>query len=300
MAKKSAKSKGYRRQHAKKPYLTKRDIAILCVLVVAVIVAAALLFSYDDGALKVTDGRIAEVGENWLIVNGSNTAGRARYFKVGEIGELDGYARVNAPLSDANVPQYVFTPQEEADGVASVSVTTSHAGAKQLADYVVKTMSAVSGANLSEVAEAEANGQGYFYYTSVIEPPAEETPAEGEEASADEAPAEAEAPAEGAEASEPGDSEEVPAEDEAPAEEEAPVEEAEPGAEAAADDEAEPAVDAPAYTTTLNAYADCTHDSCVAIEVRATADSREALPDEAALKAVAEQTLAAITLEQGK
>ena len=58
MAKKSAKSKGFRKSVEKKPYLSKKDIIILCVVLVAVAIGAILLFTYDDGALKVKDGKI--------------------------------------------------------------------------------------------------------------------------------------------------------------------------------------------------------------------------------------------------
>ena len=79
MAKKSAKSKGYRKTVSKKPYLSKRDIGILCVLFVIIAVAAILLFSYDDGALKLADGKLTgidvagktgsagEVYDRWFI-----------------------------------------------------------------------------------------------------------------------------------------------------------------------------------------------------------------------------------------
>ena len=109
MARKSAKSKGYRKQAAKKPYLSKRDIAILCVLIVAVAIGAILLFRYDDGALKVKDGAVVTEGDNWLIVNGSNTRGGQRYYKLGEVGELEGYERKAEPtLANANVTEYVW------------------------------------------------------------------------------------------------------------------------------------------------------------------------------------------------
>ena len=93
MAKKSAVSKGYRKQAAKKPYLSKRDIAIVCVIVALVAVGAFFLFRYDDGALKVKDGAVVTEGDNWLIANGSNARGGARYYRLGEIGEIDGCSR---------------------------------------------------------------------------------------------------------------------------------------------------------------------------------------------------------------
>ena len=127
MAKKSAKSKGYRRQTAKKPYLSKRDIAILCGIVAVLAVAAFFLFRYDDGALKVKDGAVVTEGDNWLIANGSNMRGGARYYKLGEIGEIDGYSRQKGALSsDANIPEYTFTPAGEDAGDVRLTVPCGH------------------------------------------------------------------------------------------------------------------------------------------------------------------------------
>ena len=78
MAKKSAKSKGFRRQTARKPYLSKKEIIALCVIAAALIVGAILLFRYDDGALKVQDGAVVADGDNWLIVNGAAARGPPR------------------------------------------------------------------------------------------------------------------------------------------------------------------------------------------------------------------------------
>ena len=117
MARKSAKSKGYRKQAAKKPYLSKRDIAILCVLIVAVAIGAILLFRYDDGALKLKDGTVVTEGDNWLIVDGSNARGRSRYFKLGEMGEIEGYSRETTPLAvDANIVIYERIREELISG----------------------------------------------------------------------------------------------------------------------------------------------------------------------------------------
>ena len=135
MAKKSAVSKGYRKQAAKKPYLSKKDIAIVCVIVALVAVGAFFLFRYDDGALKVQDGAVVTEGDNWLIANGSNMQGGRRYYKLGEIGEIDGYAREKGALSsDGNIPEYSFTPAGEG-GDVTVTVTCGHGSAEAMADY---------------------------------------------------------------------------------------------------------------------------------------------------------------------
>lgn len=196
MAKKSAISKGYRKQTAKKPYLSKRDIIILCVLVAAVAIGAILLFRYDDGALKVKDGKVVADGENWLIVNGSNARGRARYYKLGEMGEIAGYGReARGSSADANVPEYVFTPEGEGP---TITVTCSHVGAEALAKYSTTVLSNVEGTDVGEVQSTEFNGRTvtYFPYTGEYIPESEqEADAEADEAA--EAPAEGESEAEG-------------------------------------------------------------------------------------------------------
>ena len=83
MAKKSAKSKGYRRQSAKKPYLSKRDIALLCALIVAIAVGAFFLFRYDDGAVKVQDGAVVtEANHNGGALGGLTTGMPLRFRTV--------------------------------------------------------------------------------------------------------------------------------------------------------------------------------------------------------------------------
>ena len=171
MAKKSAVSKGFRKQTGKKPYLSKRDIILLCVLVAALAVASILLFRYDDGALKVQDGKVATDGDNWLIVNGSNTRGGARYFKLGEVGALEGYDRATeAVLSDENLPDYVFTAQAEDAPIQKITVSTSHASAQALSRYTAGTLSELKGTEVSDVQSAQMGGREVQYFTYTAAP----------------------------------------------------------------------------------------------------------------------------------
>ena len=125
MAKKTAKSKGYRKVAQKKPYLSKKDIVILCVLLVVLAVGAVLLFTYDDGALKVKDGKIVDPGENWLIVNGNLKGGR-RYFKLGEVGEIDGYTMEPEPFAnDDNLHQFNYKPEAEDSAITKITLSSS-------------------------------------------------------------------------------------------------------------------------------------------------------------------------------
>ena len=165
MAKKSAKSKGYRKQSAKKPYLSKRDIALLCALVVAIAVGAFFLFRYDDGALKVQDGAVVTGGDNWVIANGSNTRGAARYYKLGEIGELDGYTLEAKPMeSDPNLTEFVYTNDDAEAPVKTVTVTTSHAAAKAMAAYAATMIGGADGAEVGDVQTEELGGATVHYF----------------------------------------------------------------------------------------------------------------------------------------
>lgn len=272
MAKKSAKSKGYRRQSVKKPYLSKKEILILCLVVLVVGIGAILLFRYDDGALKVQDGAVVTEGDNWLIVNGSNVRGRARYFKLGEIGEIDGTSREKrAMVTDINLPEYVFTPQDTADGVTDIRVACGHSSAAGMAQYTMNTMTALEGEmEIGELQTAEIAGHNvqYYYYTNHARP-AEETaeaqPVEG----ADEAAAEAQV--------------------------------AEDTDEAA--DEAQPAEDADgqaagSYTRSIAAYIDAAHASCIVLNAEGSAETAEACPTDEALMDALTRAVSAVTLEQ--
>lgn len=279
MAKKSAKSKGFRKQQAKKPYLTRREIVVVCVLAVLVIAAAILAATYNDGALKLKNGKVVDAGENWLIVNGSTARGRSRYFKVGEVGEIDGYTRENNPLADVNVPQYVYTPDAEDAPINSLSITSSHNPAQALAEYMTKAMATVTGTEVSEIATAAAGGVDYVYCTSVTDVAAASAALE-QSAEALEEAVEADAPEEEGAGEAP---------DEAGSADEA---------EAAGADEAEAAT--PNFTETFSAFVDCAHDSCVVVDIHASAATREALPDDEAMKAIVEQAVATVALEPAK
>ena len=166
MAKKSAKSKGYRKQTAKKPYLSKRDIAILCGIVAVLAVAAFFLFRYDDGALKVNDGAVVTEGDNWLIANGSNVRGGARYYKLGEIGEIAGYSRQKGALtSDGNIPEYTFTPADEDAGDVRLTVTCGHGSAEAMAKYTRSLMENTESVTAGEVQSGQLGGRDARWYS---------------------------------------------------------------------------------------------------------------------------------------
>ena len=177
MAKKSAASKGYRKQNAKKPFLTKKEIVILCVIAAVVIAGFVLLLNYDDGALKVVDGKAAIGGENWLVTNGAAAQNGARFFKVGEVGDIAGYSRASQNgLYGENTPEYVYTPEDEASPVEHITVSTYPAKAERLAEYYAELLPGYADVTniVSDIQNGEAGGTPYTYYIYTTEPAADE------------------------------------------------------------------------------------------------------------------------------
>ena len=189
MAKKSAKSKGYRKAATKKPFLSKRDIKLVCVVVAILAVCVALLVSYDDGALKVQDGKIADVGENWLIVNGSTGGGR-RYYKLGEAGEIEGFTRAAEPMvRDDNLYILRYTPENENAPVESITMSTSGASADRSAEYYHGRMTSLKPGDIRTGKAGDTDYTCFIYQTSrqADEEAAASEPAEGAEAEVSEA-----------------------------------------------------------------------------------------------------------------
>ena len=124
-AKTSARSKGYRKTVQKKPFLTKKEIIAL-VAIVAAIALAILLFNllYDDGSLDMVDGVVqTENFENSVIAQ-ARIGDETKYFKVAEVGELEGYTREREENSaDANLATFVYTPEDETSPIDYIRVS---------------------------------------------------------------------------------------------------------------------------------------------------------------------------------
>lgn len=186
MAKKSAKSKGYRKTIKKKPFLTKKEIIEL-IVVLAVLALAVILFNvfYDDGFVKnVQEGEIATYASTEL---------RDRYKKVGDIGTIEGYTLQERDASASPLAVYTFMPDEACE-VSSVSVNGSFMNA---ADLVATTQAYMQSAQVefSEVLNTTIQDYDAFVYSysySEYDPELDAEAAEAtEEAAAEEATEEA-------------------------------------------------------------------------------------------------------------
>lgn len=265
MAKKSAKSKGYRKSAAKKPYLTRRDVVILCAVIVVVAVGAILLFSYDDGALKLVDGKVAEAGENWVIVNGAASRGGRRYYKLAEAGALEGYEIKSEPgASDENIREVQYVPTDADNPVRSIGLNATAAKSERVASYY-QSLASTLGAG--EVTEAKAGDvpYRYFIYDSAT--------------ALDSLTAQAEAAAQGeADAAQPGD-------------------EAQATADGAADPADAEAAEEPLFARYMHAYIDAPHGATIGVNVTVEAPTEADALSEEDLKTIVAQAIGAIRLE---
>lgn len=236
MAKKSAMSKGYRKTVKKKPFLTKKEIIEL-IVILAVILLGVVLFNifYDDGFIKENEVQTGDV------VSYASSNLRDRYMKIAEIRELEGFTLAERGEDSTVISAYTFNSDDNQDNIESIAVNGSFVSAQSLVDTTMAYMSGLTeDSNVTAVQETTI--QGYdalvFAYTygeydedygveATEEAPAEETAEAAEEAPAEEAaeaveeePAEeaAEATEEAAEAAE-----EEPAEETAEAAEEEPA-----------------------------------------------------------------------------
>lgn len=215
MAKQSAKSKGYRKTVKKKPFLTKKEIIEL-IVIVAVIVLGVVLFNlfYDDGFIGESDLQPGDV------VAFASREARSRFAKVGVANELDGFTRSDPDFSVNPTSPYVFTPDADTDHIDSIHVNGSYVPASQLAESSATQMASLADSLEATPAQAiDVQGHDAYvysytmdYYQAPEEEAAEEEPAEEEEAPAEEeeAPAEEEAAAEEEATAEEGSDEEQP------------------------------------------------------------------------------------------
>ena len=155
MAKKSAKSKGYRKTIKQKPFLTKKEIIEL-IVILAVIVLGVILFNlfYDDGFVKENKLQSGDV------VSYASGELRDRYFKVADIGEIEGFTLAERGEDEAPISAYVFTPDAEVDNIDSISVNGSFVNAQTLVDTTLGYMTSLTD-NSSVSNTLEASIQGY-------------------------------------------------------------------------------------------------------------------------------------------
>ena len=169
-AKTSARSKGYRKTVQKKPFLTKKEIIAL-VAIVAVIALAILLFNllYDDGSLDVVDGVVqTENFDNSVIVQ-DHIGDETKYFKVAEVGELEGYTREREENSaNANLATFVYTPEDVTSPIDYIRISSGSYPPDELIARSVYNY-AMNGRPIDTQGSLELDGRDVAYLISTAE-----------------------------------------------------------------------------------------------------------------------------------
>lgn len=267
MAKKSARAKGYRKFHQETKGYTPQEkkIMIIGFIVIAVVLIAVLVlpdFIESFSLLKVKDGVVQDVGDNWLICN-TGTSSKDKYRKMGEItGEIEGYELVETVpgIADENCVYYVYEPTAADAPIQTLNIQPGNGEASELAETFRSQMSRFGEVLYMSEAVEEEEINGMKTYAVVMQYRSENY----EEAIAE---AEAEADAEAA-GEEPAETEEA---------------------------EKEVVYD---YTQSVVLYIDTNVDGkCILLNAMNAGDSEDAFQDVDAMRDVLRQAATAITLE---
>ena len=317
MSKTSARSKGYRKTKQPKKGYTPQEIrtmiigfAVIIVVVIGVLVVPDFIESFH--LLKVKDGVVQGVEDNWLICN-TGTSSHKKYRKLAETEPVEGYelSSIEDGYTDANLRYITYAPADDIGVAEKLIVQPGNGAAAELVSAYQTQISRFGELlYLSDIEESTVNDTNV--YSLIVEyrtqdyseqVAAEEAEAEAEAAAEDEAPveetaAEEEAPAEDAAAAEDeAPAEETAAEEEAPAEEAAADTEEEAPAEETADDAEEEITYE--YTQSVVLYIESPIDGkCVVINAMNNGADESAFGDrDAMLKLVLEQA-ACVTIEK--
>jgi len=138
MAKKSARSKGYRKYHQETKGYTPQEKKIMAIgfAVIAIVLICVLWvpdFIESFSLLKVKDGVVQDVGDNWLLAN-VGTSSEDKYRKMAEVGAIEGYelSSTEDGIMDENLRYYVYTPVSEDAPAQTLNIQSGNGEASEL------------------------------------------------------------------------------------------------------------------------------------------------------------------------
>ena len=172
-AKKDYKPQGFTKQE----WIT---IGIVVAVIAVLIAGSFLLRGFFDGSLRVSDGKV-QAEENWIVVN-TGTSSSPKYYKLGTVSPVDGYAMAREALTgDDNVPTFVFKPEGESPA-EDVTMMAAKGGAEEMASKVLANYASyLQNAVPGEVAQKTLGGRtGWSFscdYEDTSAAAAEATPA---------------------------------------------------------------------------------------------------------------------------
>lgn len=152
MAKKSAASKGYRRTQKAKPFLTKKELIALAIII-GVILLGVLAYNifYDDGFVAPREIRSGD------IISRANTSRDDRYQRVATINALEGFTMNAMTSPEMPTGGYVLTPEAEGS-LESLRVSGAIWDAPGMMSTVVPSLESMGASSLSEPVQALFQG----------------------------------------------------------------------------------------------------------------------------------------------
>ena len=223
MAKKSsAASKGYRKTVKKKPFLTKKEIIALIVIVAVIVLAVVLFNVLYNPYISAKDVQSDD------IITYATASTKDKYVRLGSVTDLDGYTRESTISTETPVGVNTYTPVDENSSMTNFTVSGAVVSPASMIDYMYAFYKPYAD-SVGEIIETEVDGHTAYICSFTMSEYVDEDAAETEAPATEEA-AEDEAPAdetlEAAETEAPATEEtaetEAPAEDDAAAEEEEP------------------------------------------------------------------------------
>ena len=174
MAKKSARSKGYRTYKKEEKGFTKGEIRTMIIGFAVIVIALICVLVLPDAIesrhlLKVRDGAIVDAGDNWLIRNVGDSS-KAKYRKIAEVNPADGYQleKVTAGTTNDLSTMFYYEPTEgNADAAAQEYYVVAGSGEYDALVSNVYGYAAMLGEILdqSEIQTVDVGGRSASYFT---------------------------------------------------------------------------------------------------------------------------------------
>ena len=168
-AKKEWKPQGFTR----KEWIT---IGIVLGAILVLVLGYFLLRGFFDGSLRISGGKV-QADANAIVVS-TGTTDKPKYFKLGSVSEVDGYAMATEHLTgDNNVPTFVYTP-ETAGAIDNVTMLAAKGQAQDMAGKVAANYASyLQNAVSSEVTQVTVGGRTGWAFSCDYEDPLPEAAA---------------------------------------------------------------------------------------------------------------------------
>ena len=146
MGKNSARAKGYRKNQKKSTGYTESEKKIMTIgflVIVLVIVGVLVLPDWIESfsLLKVKDGVVQGVEDNWLICN-LGTSSSPKYRKLAEVNPVEGFELTGTNyITDANVSYFVYAPTGDS-AAQQMTIQAGNGDAQTLAEKYASSIGA--------------------------------------------------------------------------------------------------------------------------------------------------------------